>query len=122
MLLEMLIIFIVIAVILFVISVLFMDDSPMIAVPIIFAGMIFTILCSYGFFDIGTVYIGQNLTTGAIEPMVYSNESYGVGYPWVFFFMFILFAVLFIRVGFNLVMEARSTQGEMNYSMRNRRR
>jgi hypothetical protein len=117
----MLIIFIIITIILFILSAILMDDNPMIAIPIIFAGMIFTILCSFGFFDVGTLYIGQNLTTGNLEPLIYSDESYGVGYPWVFFFMFILFAILFIRVGFNLWMEAKDTQGQMNYGGNRRR-
>ena len=120
MLLEMLIVFIIITVILFILSVIFMDDAPMVAVPILFTGMVFTILCAFGFFEVDTVYLGQNLSTGAIEPMIYSNEAYNTAYPWVFFFLFILFAIVFLRIGFNLLMEAKQTMGEMNYRGRRR--
>jgi hypothetical protein len=115
MLIDMLIIFIVITIILLILSIFVMEDMPILAIPMIFAGMVFTILCSFGFFDVGTFYMGQNATTGILEPMIYSDESYGVGYPWVFFFIFLLYTILFIKVGFNLWMEAKETQGMMNY-------
>ena len=112
----MLMIFIIITIILFILSVFIMDDNPILAIPIIFAGMVFTILCSYGFFNVDTVYMGQNTTTGNIEPMIYQNPEYGEMYPWIFFFVFILFVILFIRVCFNIWVEAHQTPGEMNYN------
>jgi hypothetical protein len=121
MMMEMLIIFIVITIILLILSVFVMDDNPILSIPFIFAGMVFTILCSYGFFDVGTFYMGQNLTTGNLEPLVYSDPSYGEMYPWVFFFIFILYIILFIRVGFNLIQEAKETQGQIDYHGNRRR-
>ena len=110
MLMDMLIIFIVITVILFILTVFIMDDYPILAIPFIFAGMVFTILCSYGFFDVGIFYIGQNSTTGELAPFVYSDVSYGEMYPWIFFFVFILYMILFVRVGFNIWVEAHQPQ------------
>ena len=111
-------IFIVITIILFILSFFVMEDMPILAIPFIFAGMIFTVLCAYGFFDVGTFYIGQNITTGNLEPGIYSDESYGIMFPWIFFFIFILYMFLFVKVGFNLLKEANETKGEMNYKRR----
>lgn len=118
MMMDMLIIFIVISIILFILTVFVMDDMPMLAIPFIFAGMIFAILCAYGFFDVGTFYVGQNITTGNLEASVYSDESYGVMYPWVFFFVFILYVFLFVKVAFNIWKEANETRGQIDYRRR----
>lgn len=107
---DMLIIFIVITVILFILTVFIMDERPILCIPLIFAGMLFTVLCAYGFFDVGTFYVGQNATTGDLAPFIYSDESYSLAYPWVFFFLFLLYVILFIRVGFNMWQEALETK------------
>ena len=115
---DMLIIFILIAVILFILTVFIMDDSPMLAIPFIFAGMIFSVICTYGFFNVETFYIGQNVTTGNLAPYMYTDDSYALVYPWVFFFMFLLYVILFVRVGFNVWKESLETKGEMKYKKR----
>jgi len=111
MLIDMLIVFIIISVLLFIFSVLMMDDYPILTIPFIFAGMVFTVISTYGFFDVETLYVAQNVTSGNFEAFLYSDESYGTVYPWVFFFLFLLYVFLFIRVGFNLWKEALETRG-----------
>ena len=114
MLMDMLIIFIMISIILFIITILIMEDYPMIAIPLIFAGMIFTVLCTYGFFNVEIFYMGQNVTTGNLTPYLYTDTSYSEVYPWVFFFLFILYIFLFIRIGFNMVKDSMNEKGGKN--------
>ena len=52
MLAEILALFIVITIVMFVISVMIVDEMPQLSIPFIIVGMIFCILCSYGMWDV----------------------------------------------------------------------
>ena len=90
----------------------------MIALPFVMIGMIFTILCTYGMWNIETLYIGYNATFGNTSAEIYSNRSYGDAYGYIFLFLFFVYILVFFRIGWNLLKEAQETQGEMDYKKR----
>ena len=118
----MLILFIVITIILFFVSVFLMEDNPMLSLPFITLGMIFSVLCTYGIWNVEYFYVGYNATVGNTSTYMYSTFDYGDPYGYIFMFMFFLFVVLFFRAGMNMWKQALETQGEMNYNKRYRRR
>ena len=118
MMLDLLIIFIVIDILLLILSIFTMDENAIMAVIFIFAGMVMTAMCIYGLVNVDMFYVGQNATTGDLAPFIYTDTSYGVVYPYIFFFIFIIYLVMFFRVGFNLWKEATETKGELDYRRR----
>ena len=118
---DVLILFIIITVILFFVSVFTMEDNPFLSIPFIMVGMIFSILCTYGFWDVEYFYVGYNATTGNTTTNIYSTMDYGNPYGYIFMFLFFIFFVLFFRAGFNMWNDALKTKGEMNYRTRDRR-
>lgn len=114
MLLDLLIIFILIVIICFIISVFIMEDEPAIAIPFITVGMVFSILCSYGMWSVESFYVGYNASSGNTESALYNTMSYGDPYSYIFVLMFFIFFVLFIKTGFNWWREALKTQGELD--------
>lgn len=121
MLAEWLILFIIITFICLILSIFLMEENPILAIPVIMIGMIFSVLCAYGVFDVDYVYIAYNSTVGNSTPYVYSVE-YGSPYTYVFFLIFMIFCMLFFKTGWNLVQIAAKTKGEMEYKKRGRRR
>ena len=93
----------------------------MIAIPIIMVGMVFCSICAYGVFDVDYVYVAYNSTVGNSTPYVYSTE-YGTPYTYVFFLLFMIFAMLFFRCGWNMWKIALKTRGEIEYRRKYRRR
>jgi len=121
MLFDMLILFIVITLLCLIISIFLMEDRPQIAIPFIMIGMIFTILCTYGFWDVEYFYVGYNATAGNTSSFMYSTSQYGDPYSYVFFIVFWIFVILLLRTGMNLWKEALQTEGQMKYSKRDNR-
>ena len=115
MLLNLLIIFIILTIIFLFLSFFTMEDYPMLGIPFVMIGMIFSVLCTYGLWNIETVYIGYNATFGNTSAEIYSDTSYGEPYSYIFMFLFFVFVLVFFRIGWNLWQEAIETQGEMNY-------
>ena len=116
MIMDMLMLFIVITVILFFVSVFLMEDNPMLSIPFIMLGMIFSILVTYGLWDVEYFYIGYNASVGNTSTYTYSTMSYGDPYSYIFVLLFFIFVVLFIRSGMNMWRDALETKGEMNYT------
>ena len=121
MLFDMLIIFVILSVIFFIISVFLMEDKPMIAIPFIMLGMIFCVLCTYGFWNVEYFYVGYNSTVGNTSSYIYSTTDYGNPYSYVFMVFFYIYVLLFIRSGWNMWKEALETKGEMDYRKRDNR-
>jgi len=96
MLFDMLILFIVITLLCLIISIFLMEDRPQIAIPFIMIGMIFTILCTYGFWDVEYFYVGYNATAGNTSSFMYSTSQYGDPYSYVFFIVFWIFVILLL--------------------------
>jgi Ca2+/Na+ antiporter len=92
MLIDLLAIFILITVLLFIISAIMVEENPTMSIIFIIAGMFFTVYCVFGFASIDVV-LGDGT--------VYSNTTYLEAYGWGFFFMFILYVMLFVKAGFN---------------------
>jgi len=124
MLAEILALFIVLTIILFIISVFMVDENPTLAIPFIMIGMVFAVLCTYGLWDVETLYVGYNATMGNTSISMYSNHNYGDPYSYVFMFFFFVYVLLFFRAGWNLWKEALETKGQLKMKTRygNRRR
>ena len=118
---DILILFIVITIILFFVSIFTMEDTPVISLPFITLGMIFSVLCTYGFWKVEYFYVGYNATLGNTTTEIYSTMNYGNPYSYIFMLMFFIFFILFFRAGFNMWKEALQTKGEMDYRTRDRR-
>ena len=121
MLFDMLVLFIVITIILFFISVFTMEDNPVWSIPFIMLGMVFSILCTYGLWDVEYFYVGYNATEGNTSTYMYSTYSYGDPYGYIFVLLFFIFVILFFRAGMNMWLDALKTQGQMEYTRRGRR-
>lgn len=122
MMLEMLMLFIILSIILFILILFFMEDTPMIAIPLIMVNMIFIVIITYGFWDVEWFYTAYNSTVGNSTAYLYSTDSYGEPYSYIFFMFFLIHVLLFIRVGWVLWKQALDTPGEMDYYNKNKRR
>jgi len=115
---ELLIIFIILTILFFIISIITMEDNPKLSIPFIMMGMIMSILCSYGIWRVDFLYVDYNATFGNSSIIMYSSWDYGDPYSYIFIFIFFIFFIMFFRAGFNMWKEALMTQGEMNYNNR----
>jgi len=113
MLIEVLILFIIITVLMLILSIYTVEsDKPEMSVPFIMVGMIFSILCAYGFANVEFFYIHyENVTNNSTEyiPAIFSTTQYAKVYPYIFVLIVFIFAILLFRAGYNLVM--RSARG-----------
>lgn len=121
MLMDLLVLFLVLCILFFILSVYLTESKPMLGIPFIMLGMIFTILVTYGMWDVEVLYVNYNATTGFTNTSVYSTASYGDPYSYIFVLVFFIYLMLFFRCGFNMWKEALQTQGEMEYRARDRR-
>ena len=122
MLFDMLIIFVLVAIICFFVTLFIIEERPVLSIPFIMIGMIFSILCTYGFWDVEFFYTGYNASVGNTTSYIYSTVEYGDPYSYVFVVLFYIYILLFVRAGWNMWEEALQTKGEMNYSLKNKRR
>jgi len=102
MLFDMLVLFILITVIMLIISVFLMEDNPFLSIPFIMVGMIFSILCTYGMYDVEVYSNIYNSTSGNTTVEVTSFMDWGDPYAYVFMLLFFVFFIVFIRAGFNM--------------------
>ena len=121
MIFDMLVVFAIVTIMCFILSLFLLEEYPMISVAFISLGMIFSVLCTYGFWDVEFFYTGYNSTTGNTSAYIYSTTVYGDPYSYIFFVIFFMFMVLFFKAGFNLWRDALRTQGEMDYKSKGRR-
>ena len=110
MLVEILGLFIIISVILFILSLYTMEENPMLAIPLIMVNMIFIVIITYGFFDVEWFYIALDGT-----PTIYSTTDYGEPYAYIFFMFFFIHIMLFVKTGYNLWKEALDTKGGLDF-------
>lgn len=120
MLFDMLMVFVVIAILCLLISIFLMEYYPMISIPVIIIGMIFSVLCTYGLWNVEYFYAVHNSTSGNVTTSLYSTDVYGDPYSYVFMLIFYIFVMFFIRAGWNLWKEALETKGQMDYRKKNR--
>jgi hypothetical protein len=118
MLFDLLVLFILITIIILILSVFLVEDRPLLSIPFVMMGMIFSILCTYGLYDVEIYSNVFNTTSGLSSVEVTHFMEWGDPYAYVFMLLFFVFMVLFIRAGFNMWHLALETQGEMNYRMR----
>lgn len=111
-----LIIFIIVTLLMLVISVFMMEEQPMIAIPFIMIGMIFSVLCTYGVWNVEWAVL-QSDNTFVIE-----SVSYGEPYSYVFMLLFFIFMLVFIKAGFNTWQQAIEHQSEMEFRKKQRQR
>lgn len=118
MLFDMLMLFIMIVVVCMILSVILMENDPMIGIPFILIGMVFCIIVTYGFWDVEYFYVGYNASVGNSSSYVYSTSVYGDPYSYIFILLFFIFCIVFVKCGFNIWREALKTQGELNLNKR----
>ena len=121
MLIDILILFIIITLIVFFLTLFIIEDKPMIALPLVMIGMIFSILCTYGMWNVEYFYVGYNATEGNSSSYIFSTMDYGDPYSYIFVLFFFVFIILFFKAGWNMWREALKTQGEMDYKRPSRR-
>lgn len=121
MFMDLLVLFIILSIIFFILSIYLMEDNPMMSIPFIMLGMIFTILVTYGLWEVDILYVNYNASSGLTNTSIYSTTSYGDPYSYIFVLFFFIFMVLFFRAGFNMWRQALQTQGEMDYKKRDKR-
>jgi len=114
MFMELLILFIILTVVFFILSMYLMENNPKLSIPFIMLGMIFTILVTYGLWNVEIFYVSTN-ATGVSNGTVYATEVYGDPYSYIFMLLFFVFVVLFFRAGFNMWREALETQSSIDY-------
>lgn len=100
MLIEMLLIFIIVSVILFIFSLYTMEENPMLAIPLIMVNIVFVVLIMYGITYVEWFYIAADGT-----PTIYSTMTYANPYAYVFLVFMFIQIMLLIKTGFNLVQE-----------------
>ena len=118
MLYDMLIVFILLTIIMLIISVFLVEDRPLLSIPFVMIGMIFSILCTYGLYDVELSTSIFNVTTGLTTIETTHFMDWGDPYGYVFMLMFFIFFILFLRAGFNMWQLALETEGQMNYRMK----
>jgi hypothetical protein len=121
MLMDLLILFIVLSILFFILSVYLMETNPMLSIPFIMLGMIFTILCTYGMWHVEVLYADYNATLGTTTTSVHAM-NYGEPYSYIFMFFFFIFMILFFRAGFNMWSVALQQKGEMDFKGKGFRR
>lgn len=121
MFMDVLLLFIILTVLFFILSVYLMENNPFLSIPFIMLGMIFTILVTYGLWDVEVLYVGFNSSTGLSETNIYSTTGYGDPYSYIFVLWFLVFFILFFRAGFNMWRDALKTEGEMKYKTKDKR-
>ena len=110
---TMLYIFIILTIIFFLVSFYMMEEYPKMSIPFIIIGMIFSILCSYGFYRIDFPSLLSN-DSFVIQETTQYYEPYG----YVFVLIFFIFLAFMFRAGFNAWQDALETKNEMNYDAR----
>lgn len=110
MLVSILLLFMVVTFIALLVSLYLMETKPMLSIPFIFIGLIFSVICTYGLWNVEFAILQSD--------NVFHMESvdYGQPYSYVFVFMFFVFMLFFIRAGQNMWTEALETKGEIDYS------
>lgn len=89
---DLLIIFVIVSILLFIISAVLSEENPRLSIIFIITGLIFTLYASFGF-----VQVEYLLGDGT----VYTDESYGPAFSIGFIFLGLLYVLLFFYAGFN---------------------
>jgi len=135
MMLEMLVLFIIISMILFllILEVLFYQESPTAkpkpnehignwkpAIPLITVNWLFIILCTFGFYNIEWFYNKHYwVENGTYEVGLYTSTQYFY-LSYVFYVFFFIHVILFFYAGWMAWKESLTTEGEIEYTRRQR--
>jgi preprotein translocase subunit SecY len=92
-----------------------MEEKPILSIPVLMVGMIFCVLCSYGFWNVEMLYIGYNSSVGNTTATIYSTMNYGDPYSYIFMVLFYIFCLMFVKAGFNSWKDALETKGQIDY-------
>ena len=116
MLFDMLILFIIITVIMFILTLYTLEENPHLSIAFITLGLVFSILCTYGLWNVEYMYIGYNASNGTTEGVTYSTINYGDPYSYIFVLIFFIFGILLMKAAFNAWNQALEQKGEMEYN------
>ena len=110
-----LIIFIIVTLLMLIISIFLMEEQPIITIPFVMIGMIFSVLCTYGVWNVEWVAMHNDNT------FVLESTSYGEPYSYVFMLLFFIFMLIFVKAGFNTWQQALQNQSEMEFRRKQQR-
>ena len=114
MLIDLIILFIIVVIICFILTIVFMVDKPVIALAFVTLGMVFSVILTYGMWRIDFFYTSYNNTHGNTSAEIYSSFDYGNPYSYIFFFIFWVFVALFVFCGFQYWRQILNKKGEVN--------
>jgi len=139
MLFDMLVLFIIVTIILFILICYFLfveninsktDDEIAadakkahignwkIALILIMVNLIFIVLVTYGFYNVEYFHTGVfNATTGLYEPGIYKTDVY-YSYSFVFYGFFFIHILLFFKAGYDALQDSLRTKGQIDYNTR----
>ena len=112
MLFEMLVIFVIITLVCLILTIFLVEDYPKLSIPFIMFGMIFSVLCTYGWWKVDFFYTNYNASLGNTTPVIYSTTEYGTPYSYVFVIIFFIFMALLFLAAYNCLMEALKEDNE----------
>ena len=114
MLFEMLILFIILAILMFILSIYTIEDAPYYSIAFVMLGMIFSVLCAYGVWEVDFLVVGYNASNGSTVTEMYNSYSYGDPYSYIFVLLFFIFVIMFMVAAFNSWKHALKTKGELD--------
>lgn len=136
MMLEMLILFVIISIVLFllIIETLFYQDSPTAkpkdgehignwkpAIPLITVNWLVIILATFGFYSVEWLYTSRYWAgNGTYQVSIYNTSEYYY-FAYVFYVFFFIHVILFFYAGWMAWKESLLTEGEIDYHKRDRR-
>jgi magnesium-transporting ATPase (P-type) len=92
----------VIVIIFLIISMYLMEsEKPYLSIPFIMIGLIFSVIVTFGLWNVEVAYTAVNVTTGGTDFLIYNTEEYGDPYSYIFFLLFFIYIAFFVRAGFN---------------------
>ena len=103
--------FIIVTLIAILISAYLMEENPIMSIPFIFIGLIFSVICAYGVWDVEFVVLLSD------DTIVYESADYGQPYSYIFVFLFFILVMFFFRAASNYFVDSAKTEGEFNYSL-----
>ena len=132
---EMLLIFIIISLILFmmIIECLFFQDSPSAkqregehignwkpSIALISVNLIFLILCAWGVHRVDWVYTNKYFSGNGtmLTDIGFTEEYYGLSY--IFYGFFLIHCILFVYAGWCAIKESKQAKGEMEFKSKSK--
>jgi len=114
MLFDLLILFIILTILMFILTIYTIQDNPYLSLAFVTLGMIFSVLCTYGLWKVDYMVVGYNASNGTTESQIFNTYNYGDPYSYIFLLLFFIFVILFSIAAFNSWKFALKQKGELD--------